>query len=157
MLTLTREQKNGQTLIRLSGAIDENVDFNKTFGDLPQNVEIVCRDITYINSPGVRAWMIFFNRAASSGVQFTFSECPPPLVEQLNYISNFGCGGTVSSVSVPFACAPCRTEIRGTIKSLDLKQVAYRVPSVKCPKCGSSAKFEEVPEEYFGFLIRQNA
>lgn len=155
MLIVTRDQKDGLTSIKLAGTIDENVDLQKEIGAMPARVNIMCREITQINSLGVKVWMDFFNKAAASRIQFTFSECPPPIVEQLNYITNFSCGGQVTSVSVPFTCERCHKELRGTVKAEDLKKVAYKLPHIKCPKCNAKALFDDVPEEYFAFLIRQ--
>lgn len=157
MITVTREQKNGLTSIRISGIIDEQVDLQAKIGALPARVNIICRDIAALNSSGVRAWMVFFGRAAKARIHLTYSDCPPSIVEQLNSIKNFGCGGKVISVSIPFTCSQCRNEARGTVKTEDLKSVAYQLPPVKCPKCGAPASFEDTAERYFGFLIRQNA
>jgi DNA-directed RNA polymerase subunit RPC12/RpoP len=155
MVTVTREQKNGVTSIKIAGTIDEHVDLQKEIGAMPARVNIICREISQINSLGVKAWIEFFTRAATAHIQFTFSDCPPPIVEQLNYITNFSCGGQVVSVSVPFSCESCHKELRGTVKSDDLKKVAYKLPPIKCPKCSAKAFFDDVPEEYFAFLIRQ--
>jgi DNA-directed RNA polymerase subunit RPC12/RpoP len=155
MLTVTKEQKGDVMIIRLSGTIDEHVDLDKEIGTLPSRVEIVCREIFQINSLGVKAWIDFFTKAASNRVHFAFAECPPPIVEQLNYITNFGCGAPVVSVFVPFSCEKCHRELRGVIKSEDLKKVSFKLPPIKCPKCSSKAHFDDIPEEYFAFLIRQ--
>jgi hypothetical protein len=156
MLTVTREQKNGVTQVKLTGVIDEHVDLHKEVGALPARVEVNCREISQINSLGVKAWIEYFSKAAGSKVQFAFVECPPPIVEQLNYITNFSCGGQVLSVSVPFTCEKCHKELRGVIKAEDLRKVAYKLPPIQCPKCKAKAHFDDVPEEYFAFLIRQS-
>jgi DNA-directed RNA polymerase subunit RPC12/RpoP/anti-anti-sigma regulatory factor len=157
MITVTREQKNGVASIKIAGTIDEHVDLQKEIGPLPAQVNVICREISQINSLGVKAWIDFFSQAAHHQIEFTFSDCPPPIVEQLNYITNFSCGGHVVSVSVPFTCENCHKELRGTVKSEDLKKVFYKLPPIKCPKCSAKALFDDVPEEYFAFLIRQGA
>jgi anti-anti-sigma regulatory factor len=156
MIQVTREQKDGLTSIRIAGSIDESVDLQAAVGAMPARVNINCRDISYLNSTGVKAWMEFFGRASGAGIQFSFSECPPAVVEQINYMNGFVCGGSVSSISVPFTCTQCGGEMRGTVKTEDLRHVAYQLPHVKCAKCGGQASFDETPEEYFAFLIRQN-
>jgi DNA-directed RNA polymerase subunit RPC12/RpoP/anti-anti-sigma regulatory factor len=155
MLKVVREKKNHTVHLRLSGTIDEHMDLPREIGPLPEKVVIVCREISQINSLGAKAWVEFFGAAAKAGLNFCFAECPPPMVEQLNYITNFACGGLVVSVSVPFNCEECGREFRGVVKSDDLKQVAYKLPPIKCPKCQARASFDDVPEEYFAFLIRQ--
>jgi DNA-directed RNA polymerase subunit RPC12/RpoP len=155
MLTVAREEKGDVTHLRMAGTIDEHVDLEKSMGPLPKQCVVVCREISQINSLGVKSWVDFFGRASRDQVSFSFAECPPPIVEQLNYITNFACGGPVISVSVPFTCEKCHKELRGVVKSEDLRKVAFKIPPIKCPKCGAKAFFDDVPEEYFAFLIRQ--
>jgi hypothetical protein len=155
MFTATHEEKDGAALIRLTGSIDEQVDFEKSIGPLPPKVEFACKDIIHINSLGVKAWMDYFAKKAAEKISFSFSECPPPIVEQLNYILHFACGGKILSVSVPFSCEQCHRELRGVVKCEDLKRVSYKLPAIKCPKCNAKAHFDDAPEAYFAFLIRQ--
>jgi DNA-directed RNA polymerase subunit RPC12/RpoP/anti-anti-sigma regulatory factor len=157
MIHVTREEKSGALHIRISGTIDEHVDLSKEIGELPAKVVINCREISQINSLGVKGWIEFFSRSVAGGLELSLAECPPPIVEQLNYITNFSCGAQVVSVSVPFTCEKCHKELRGVVKAEDLKKVAYKLPPIKCPKCNSKAHFDDVPEEYFAFLIRQFA
>lgn len=156
MLTVTREEKDGVFRLKLSGTVDEHVSFDELIGELPPKVEVVCRDLSQINSLGVKAWVDFWAKMTGRGTELLFSECPPPIVEQLNYITNFSGGGTVVSVSVPFNCEKCHKELRGIVKSEDLRKVAYKLPPVKCPKCNAKAHFDDSPEDYFAFLIRQS-
>ena len=75
-------------------------------------------------------------------------------MEQINLISNFTAGGVVESIYVPFACSACKTELVGLFKTEDLKKMGGNIPELKCTKCGGSAVFDDIPEEYFGFLSR---
>jgi anti-anti-sigma regulatory factor len=155
MLNVRCEDRGGVALIRLVGSIDENFDLERELGGpLPQNCEINCRDVSQVNSLGMKAWVNFFSRAAARGVQFAFTECSPAIVEQLNYITNFACGGRVLSVSLPFNCASCPRELNGVVRSEELRRASFRVPPIRCPRCGRAAHFDESPEEYFAFLIR---
>lgn len=156
MFKAIREQKDGITRFRLSGKITEMTDLVSHLGELPDRVDIVCRELTQINSLGIKAWIEFFSQASKKNLMFTFSECPPPMVELLNYISGFNCGGLVLSVSLPFTCEACAQELRGVVRAEDLKRVSYKLPPVKCPKCSSKAHFDDDPQNYFAFLIRQH-
>ena len=75
-------------------------------------------------------------------------------MEQINLISNFTCGGEVESIYVPFSCVNCKSELVGLFKCEDLKKLQLRLPDLKCSKCAGKAVFDDIPEEYFGFLMR---
>lgn len=154
-LKVIREKKGGIDQVRLAGVIDEHTDLAAEIGTLPSPVNIVCREIVMIQAAGVKAWIEFFQAQSSAGVRLAFTECPPAVVEQLNYINHFTAGGRVISISVPFTCSNCGKELRGTIKTEDLKRVSYRLPPIKCVRCGGQARFESAPEVYFAFLIRR--
>src|SRR4051794_8777004 len=128
MLTVTREQKDGVTRVILSGIIDESSDLVKQIGSSGGRMEIICTEIVGINSLGVKAWIDFFSVLAARRVPFSFSQCPPPIVEQLNNITNFSCGGAVTSVLAHFTCQKCNHEARVLVRSENLKKMGYNLP-----------------------------
>lgn len=142
-------------LVKISGSIEENVDFNALIGVPTVNkMDIACREILRINSVGVKAWIKYFQGVASKGVQLRFIECSTAIVEQVNLISNFTCGGKVESIFVPFCCTKCGTELLGLFRTDDLVKINFEIPDLKCSKCQGPARFDDIPEEYFGFLQR---
>jgi hypothetical protein len=116
---------------------------------------VACRGITFIDSVGAREWLRVFTAATKRGQSLVFSECPPPVVEQLNLLGDFDCGGRVVSVALPFVCQACGNEYQGVTRTENLRRLGYKVPSIKCLRCGRKASFQETPEEYFSFLIRR--
>ena len=113
-----------------------------------------CWRFSSINSVGVKAWIRYFQSLAAKGVKVSFTECSTAIVEQINLISNFTCGGRVESIYVPFACTNCKSELVGLFKTDDLKKTQLKLPDLKCSKCGGKAVFDDVPEEYFSFITR---
>lgn len=154
MLNVVKEQKEGMLVVRLSGAIEESVNFDQLIGPPPPALHIICKEVPRINSVGVKAWIKYFQSAQAKGTKLKFSECSTSIVEQINLISNFTCGGSVESVFVPFACANCGTELVGLFQTADLKRLQLKLPELKCSKCGGKAVFDDIPEEYFAFLTR---
>ena len=94
----------------------------------------------------------YFKKAQESGSKIRLLECSIAIVEQLNLISNFSCGADIESIQVPFACDACGAELAGLFKVEALKGAQLKIPSLKCPKCGGEAAFDDIPEEYFNFL-----
>ena len=154
MLNIAKEQKGSALLVRLSGSIEESVNFDQLIGPPPAELIVNSKEVPRINSVGVKAWIKYFQGAQQKGTKLVFVECSTAIVEQINLISNFICGGAVESVYVPFACEKCRSELVGLFKVEDLKKMAMNLPELKCTKCGGKAVFDDIPEEYFGFLDR---
>ena len=154
MVNVVKEENGGILTIRLSGSIEESVDFNGLIGDVgAQQVVVNTKGVTRINSVGVKAWITYFQTLVDKGIQLTFAECSTAIVEQVNLISNFVCDGTVDSIYVPFSCENCKTELVGLFKSDAIQKLNFEIPNLKCSKCGGEAVFDDIPEEYFNFLM----
>lgn len=154
MLNVSKEQVGNVLVVRLSGSIEESANFDKLIGTPVGEMQIHCKDVPRINSVGVKAWIKYFQGAQARGTKLKFTECSTAIVEQINLISNFTCGGVVESIYVPFACEKCRTELIGLFKTDDLKKLKFELPDLKCSKCGGKTVFDDIPEEYFGFLMK---
>jgi anti-anti-sigma regulatory factor len=154
VLNVTKEQNAGVLTVRLTGSIEENVNFDQLLGAPPTEMVVNCKEVPRINSVGVKAWIKYFQSCQAKGTKIKFVECSISIVEQINLISNFTCGGTVESIFVPFACIGCKSELVGLFKTADLKKIHMNLPDLKCSKCGNKAVFDDIPDEYFGFLTR---
>lgn len=155
MLHVVKEEHGDVLLVKFSGSIEENVDFTALLGTpSAPKMDLVLKEVLRINSIGVKAWIRYFSAAVSKGVQIRLFECSTAIVEQVNLISNFACGGTVESMYLPFCCATCGTELLGLFRTADLKRIKFAIPDLKCSKCGGTASFDDIPEEYFGFMTR---
>src|SRR5262249_22789974 len=150
----TKEQKGTVLVVKLSGSIEENVSFDQLIGAPPGELHVVCKEITRINSVGVKSWIKYFSGAQQKGTKLRFQDCSTAIVEQVNLISNFTAGGAVESIYVPFSCQSCKSELVGLFKCEDLKKLSFKLPELKCSKCGNKAVFDDIPEEYFAFLMR---
>ena len=155
MFNITKEQKDGILIARISGSIDETVNLETAIGAAATpEVHIYCKEIKRINSIGVKGWIKYFQALTQKGTTVKFIECSSAIVEQINLIANFLGGGTVESVLVPFSCNNCKSELVGLFKVADLKRIQLKIPDLKCSKCGGTAVFDDIPEEYFAFIER---
>ncbi len=154
MVNVTKEQKGPVLLVRFSGSVEESANFDQLIGPPQPQMVIHCKEVPRINSVGVKAWIKYFQSCQTKNTQLKFIECSTAIVEQINLISNFTCGGSVESIYVPFACTSCKCELVGLFKTEDLKKLQFKIPDFKCAKCGGKAMFDDIKEEYFGFLMR---
>jgi hypothetical protein len=156
VLHVRKEQRGETLLVKLTGSIEENVAFSTVIGNPPTgSMDLILKEVPRINSVGVKAWIKYFQAITAKGVKLRFLECSTAIVEQINLISNFSCGATIESIYVPFCCQSCHTELLGLFRTADLKKINYNVPDLKCSKCGGAASFDDIPEEYFGFLNKR--
>jgi anti-anti-sigma regulatory factor len=154
VLNVTKDQNGSVITVRLSGSIEETVNFDQLLGAPPAEMIVNCKEVPRINSVGVKAWIKYFQSCQAKGTKLKFIECSTAIVEQINLISNFTCGGIVESIFVPFSCVGCKSELVGLFKTEDLKKLQLQLPELKCTKCGNKAIFDDIPEEYLGFLAR---
>ena len=152
MLTVNKQEVKGGLLVEFSGTIEENVNFEELIGIFQGELSVKCRGITRINSVGVKTWMRYFQGLKAQGKVFKFIECSHPIIEQLNMISNFSCGGEVVSILLPFSCGVCQKEFVALSTTAELKANGLEVPPVKCEKPNCGAQFDDDPEEYLYFL-----
>ncbi len=92
------------------------------------------------------------------GVQhLVFHRCPPIIVEQFNMINNFGAGGVVYSVYMPYFCEKCgRDELKlYALPDGKSPEDPATIPAHKCSNCSSPLTFNDIEDEYFYFLQHQ--
>jgi len=153
LINIVKEQQGEALVVFMKGSIEESVNFEELIGQVPTQLRVNCKGISRINSVGVKAWIKYFSGLQANGVNLTFYECSTAIVEQINLISNFSCGGKVESIFVPFSCGSCNSELVGLFTADQIKQLNFEIPNLKCTKCGQDAAFDDIPEEYFGFLM----
>ncbi len=155
MLTAKRVESAKGVLIHLEGNIDETTDFNQLIGPLPPVLGVHCGGVNRMNSVGILGWLKYFGQAQSQGTKLFFVECSPAVVVQINAISNFLCGGFVHSIQLGYTCGSCGSHFTENRRVDELKKAGTaEIPDRPCPKCGASAPFDDLPDEYFLFLKR---
>lgn len=153
MVNVAKEQKGDVLVLKLSGSIEESVDFDQLIGPVTKEVHIHCKGVTRINSVGVKAWIKYFQSLKTKAVKVKFAECSMAIVEQINLISNFVAGGEVVSLYVPFLCENCKAEFVALFTVEMVRKLGFKMPFAKCPKCSGKAVFDDLPDEYFYFLM----
>jgi hypothetical protein len=156
VLKVHREQQAEHLILTLSGEVIESIDFASVIGPTSAKTTLICKDVSRINSRGIRDWIEFFQKEITQGTHLHFVDCSPAVVEQMSLISNFACGGTIHSIYVPFSCPGCNKHSTVLYQVPDLKTVDLDRLSTICQHCGSIAVFDDIPAEYFLFLNRQS-
>ena len=154
MFKVKKEQIGSVLKAQLQGSLDELCSPNLDLGPPQGEMLISCKEISRINSAGIKTWVKYFKEAAIKGVKVTLLECSPQIVEQCSQIINFTAGALVESVYVPYGCEACRHEFVQLFKTSDLKSIFRNMPAVECPNCKAPSQFDDFVDEYFAFLKR---
>jgi hypothetical protein len=152
VLKVKKEKVGNDLNVWIQGFIDETSDFNQALGVLPPAVNLYTKEVSRINSTGVKAWLQYFRAARDKGTKLKFLECSSAIVEQINLIPDFTCGGTVASICVPYLCAKCGEELHKISTTEEIKKTGFKIPNIKCDGCGGDASFDDIAAEYFRFL-----
>ncbi len=150
-LTQWQVQKDGErTRVVLRGDFTEATTFDELLPAMVGRVVFDMAQVTYMNSLGVRAWCEFLRQARIQG--YEFHACSVPFVLQASMVRDVIGRGTVTSFFAPFHCIACDHQEERLLQSAAILASALEPPAFKCPNCGGSLEFDDLPERYFAFL-----
>ncbi len=151
--TMSLEKKGIWDVIRFGGAITEDagVQFIQLYGQTGAKVLFNFRDVTNINSNGLRAWMVFL-RDFQNDRELALEECTPVIVNQMNMLPSFTQKAKVLSVYVPFHCESCQTMTMTLMTERDFPSDGAAPKAPRCKACMNPTVYDE--DEYFMFLER---
>lgn len=139
----------------LAGKIDERAGVADLANTVPPGrLAVDLAEVTYINSLGVRDWVMFLRRLAARGVAVTLERCADVMVLQMNMITDARGQATVQSFFAPFACDGCGWEGAALVVTDEVGAVVAqgKTPETDCPECGQKARFGDFVDRYFLFL-----
>lgn len=157
MSNFTKEESSDKTVtLFLKGVLDAHTSFEKMVGKLPAVLILNCRQVHHMNSSAVREWMNYFSKARAAGTQFSFVECPQPIIDFININPAMLCGGKVTSASCPFFCSRCKHDVDITFNSEELSHWQDHIETKHCPSCSQLLGLDCNPDEFFRFTQDQS-
>jgi hypothetical protein len=154
-ITINIEKKGEWERLLYSGPINEDteVHLNPVIPSLGPCVVINFKNVAFVNSCGVRAWINFL-REAEKNRKLVFEECTPEIVSQINMIPSFRGRALIYSVYGSYSCPNCEHTTwklfeRG--KNLPSSSTS-EVPHPACDKCKTPMEMEEFEEEFFAWI-----
>jgi len=141
-------------VLSLVGEIDDQATLSDLIDQLGPRVVIDLRGVRFINSVGVREWIVFLGALDDRGKAVVLRNCSEPMVHQMSMVVEARGNAEVESFCAPFLCDDCASE-RSLV--IDVAQnlgdlEARRVPAQKCPDCGGTMRFDDFPNRYLLFL-----
>jgi DNA-binding response OmpR family regulator len=150
-LTQWQVVKDGErTRVVLRGDFTEATRFDELLPGMLGRVVFDMAQVTYMNSLGVRAWCEFLRQARIQG--YEFHACSVPFILQASMVKDVIGRGTVTSFFAPFHCINCDHQEERLLQSAAILASNLEPPIFKCPSCGGSLEFDDLPERYFAFL-----
>ena len=132
---------------------DAEIQFASLVKQLSPNLIFNFKQVEYVNSCGVRAWINFL-RDVEKGRKIIFEECTPEIVSQINMIPNFRGNAKIKSVYASYTCENCDHQ-QWTLfeEGRNLPQsLSGSLPEVACEKCSKPMEMEELEDEFFAWL-----
>lgn len=154
-ITLRIDQRNGIDHITYVGPINEEseVHLARLVEKAGSKCIINLRNVEYVNSCGVRAWVNFM-REFEKNRTVALEECPDEIVMQINMIPSFKGSAKINSVYASYHCHSCSNQTKILFeagKNLPTAQ-KFEIADVKCPKCQAIMEMDEIEDEYFSFV-----
>jgi anti-anti-sigma regulatory factor len=147
------DQPRAQVLV-LRGQIDDDADLVSLEGSLHRPVVVDLEGVDFINSLGVRAWVVFLEGLRGRGVAVALRRVSEAMVDQMNMIMEARCHATIDSFYAPYSCPACGLETRGLLE-VGVYAPALRrhaPPRLPCPSCGGDMSFDDIPGRSLLFL-----
>lgn len=138
--------------VKMSGTIDEDVDFGQYALTGAPKVDLFLSDVKSINSCGIREWIKWIGTAGPVAV--SYNDCPKIIVDQINMVQGFlPAQGRVNSFFVPFYSEDSGGEKNVLFQAgQDYNDAGeIKVPVVKDDE-GHEMEMDVVEAKYFKFL-----
>jgi predicted RNA-binding Zn-ribbon protein involved in translation (DUF1610 family) len=158
-LRIDTHEREASVHYTLHGHIDESCDIES----LADTAGVACvmhlGDIEFINSIGVRKWLLMMRRFEERQVHVRIMECPSVIVQQLNAIAGFAGGAEIGSFFAPYECSDCGYEGDVLVAVAEHFDVLSRLaaPQMKCPDCGKLMQLAAPEDRYLAFMEPEDA
>ncbi len=151
-VSLQISQNNGWEFVQYFGPINEEAEVHLTqlLSKLGSKVVFNFKNVEYVNSCGVRAW-INFMRELEKGRQVIFDECTPEIVMQVNMIPSFKSSASINSVYGSYKCDGCGSQKQVLFETGKNLPTSGNYPEIKCEQCQAMMEMEEMEDEFFAF------
>jgi anti-anti-sigma regulatory factor len=153
-LTVSVERTADGDLVSLSGEVDDQATLSDLVDQLASHVMVDLGGVRFINSVGVREWIVFLSALADRKVRVVLRNCSEPMVHQMSMVVEARGSAEVESFHAPYLCDDCASErslVLPVAPHLEALR-ARKVPAQTCPDCGGTMHFDDFPNRYLLFL-----
>ena len=161
--SVTSETTEDSVLLRFSGYINEDADFEHVPVLDTKSVYLDLESVDGTNSLGLKKWILWITEAAKKN-QFVLDKCPSYVVQQMSILQGFvPRGARINSIFVPYYCEGCGNEEQVlhengsgfSTGTADSKPGYVLKEGVICKQCSQGMEPDILPESYFKFLFQK--
>lgn len=148
-LSISIENQNDHTVIKLSGRIDEDSHFESVTSLTTKTYIFDFNDVNLINSCGVREWISLLSQLPKDA-HIIYRHCPQVMVEQMNMVQGFlPDQASIESFYAPYFDADQDQEVKVL---LTLAEVKNGKAPIKKNAQGNDLEFDALEAQYFNFI-----
>jgi anti-anti-sigma regulatory factor len=142
------------TVLAISGEMDDQSTLSQLTAHLSGKVVVDLGGVRFINSVGVREWIIFLHELDERRCKVVLRNCSERMVHQMNMVLEARGTAEVESFQAPYVCDGCGAEHWITLAVAPHREefLSFRVPAQTCPDCGGTLQFDDLPNRYLLFL-----
>lgn len=142
-------------LLIIAGEIDDDTVLTSVVDELRTTPIIDLGAVTFINSVGVREWVLLLDQLAQRNLKVTLREVSEPMVRQMTMVMEARGSAAVESFYAPYTCTSCGDERPLLIAVSEHRAALAKLqpPVLPCRSCGADAVFDDFPARYFSFLF----
>ncbi len=157
------QTKEENTLhLKMEGEIQATCDFPILNLDGMKALDLDIGKVTYINSGGIRNWIVWIFELNKNYplVDFVFHHIPPIIISQITNIDSFiPKKSKIKSVYIPFFCDHCGASASRLFEPQQLFEAAKsknemiaEMSDMTCPKCSKPMEIDVFPDKYLTCL-----
>jgi len=154
---ISRLDKGSEYILRLEGALSEDIDFSETQFPNEGTLIIELDQLIKINSCGIRNWIKWLEIKKPDQLKLIFRNCPKIFIEQLNVIKGIiPKGSIIESFYVPYYCEKDDSTKKVLYKlnnDFDKKGIK-QLKTILCEFCQKPMELDALEHKYFAFLAR---
>jgi two-component system response regulator DesR len=143
-----------RTRVVLKGDFTEATRFDDLMPAMVGRVDFDLAQVTYMNSIGVRAWCQFLRSAPIQG--YELHACSVPFILQASLVPDVIGRGTITSFFAPYHCHACDHQEERLLQTAAILASGLEPPAFACPECNGALLFDDLPERFFAFLVRED-
>jgi anti-anti-sigma regulatory factor len=141
-------------VLTIIGEIEDHTRLVQLAPQLGNRAIIDLEGVTFINSIGVREWIMLLDTLVEKGAKVVLRKISEPMVRQMTMVLEARGESTVESFYAPYMCSKCAAE-RSLLLMVEANRAALdalKPPSQPCPECNGTMEFDEFANRYLAFL-----
>jgi len=145
---------DGFVALRLDGIVDEHNGLSHWVASVGEGETLLVDmgGVKRLNSVGVRDWVLWLRALRPRWRAIVLFDCPPPVMNEVNFVRNFAEGATITTFQVPLFCTTCQKEESRLVDALDLKRRGGALPPFRCDRGDCQNALDDDEESYLAFL-----